>query len=157
MSVSSFCWPFPSLLFSTICMASLDNHFSFLHFFFWWMVWIMASCTVLQSSIHVSSGTCLSNLIAWIYLSFPFRSSGFAYFLQFKSEFGNKESMIWATISSLSCSCWLYSASLSSAAKNIINVILLLTIWWCLCVESSLVLLEEDVCYDQCVLLAKHC
>ena len=39
----------------------------------------------------------------------------------------------------------------------IINLILVLTIWWCLCVESSLVLLEEGVCYDQCVLLAKLC
>ena len=30
------------------------------------------------------------------------------------------------------------------------------TIWWsCPCVESSLVLLEEGVCYDQCVLLAE--
>ena len=27
--------------------------------------------------------------------------------------------------------------------------------WWCPCVESSLVLLEEDVCYYQCVLLAE--
>ena len=35
---------------------------------------------------------------------------------------------------------------------NIINLILLLTIWWCPCVESSLVLLEEGVCYDQCSL-----
>ena len=25
--------------------------------------------------------------------------------------------------------------------------------WWCPCIESSLVLLEEDVCYDQCILL----
>ena len=32
-----------------------------------------------------------------------------------------------------------------------------LTIWWCSCVESSLVLLEEGVCYNQCVLLAKLC
>ena len=30
-----------------------------------------------------------------------------------------------------------------------------LTIWWCPCVESSLVLLEEGVCYDQYILLAK--
>ena len=30
-------------------------------------------------------------------------------------------------------------------------------IWWCPCVEISLVLLEEDVCYDQCVLLVKLC
>ena len=54
-----------------------------------------------------------------------------------------------------SCFCWLYRASSSLAAKNIINLILVLTIWWCPCVESSLVLLEEGVCYDQCVLLAK--
>ena len=26
-------------------------------------------------------------------------------------------------------------------------------IWWCPCVESSLVLLEKGVCYDQCILL----
>ena len=48
-----------------------------------------------------------------------------------------------------------YRASPSLAAKNIINLILVLTVWWCPCVESSLVLLEEGVCYDQCVLLAK--
>ena len=28
----------------------------------------------------------------------------------------------------------------------------MLTIWWCPCVESSLVLLEEGICYDQCIL-----
>ena len=63
--------------------------------------------------------------------------------------------MIWATVSSWSCFGWLYRASPSLAAKNIINLILVLAIWWCPCVESSLVLLEEGVCYDQCVLLAK--
>ena len=60
---SFFPWHFPCLLFSAICMASLDNHFSFLHFFFWWMVLIMASCTMLQISIHSSSDTCLSDLL----------------------------------------------------------------------------------------------
>ena len=79
------------------------------------------------------------------------------YFLQFKSEFCNKEFMIWATVSSWSCFCWLYRASSSSAAKNIINLIFVLTIWWCPCVKSSLVLLEEGVCYDHCILLAKFC
>ena len=49
----------------------------------------------------------------------------------------------------------MYRASPSLDAKNIINLILVLTIWWCPCVESSLVLLEEGVCYDQWVLLAK--
>ena len=82
-------------------------------------------------------------------------SSGFPYFPQFKSEFGNKEFMIWATVSSWFCLCWLYRVSPPLAAKNIINLILVLTIWWCPCAESSLVLLEEGVCYDQCVFLAK--
>ena len=61
--------------------------------------------------------------------------------------------MIWARFQS--CFCWLYRASPPLAAKNIINLILVLTVWWCPCVESSLVLLEESVYYDQCVLLAK--
>ena len=33
------------------------------------------------------------------------------------------------------------------ATRNIINLILLLTIWLCPCVESSLVLLEEGVIF----------
>ena len=82
-------------------------------------------------------------------------SSGFPYFLQFRSDIGNKEFMIWATVSSRSCFCWLFRAYPSLAAKNTISLISVLTIWWCPCVESSLVLLEEGVCYDQCVLLAE--
>ena len=54
--------------------------------------------------------------------------------------------MIWATVSSWSCFYWLYRASPSLAAKNIINLISVLTIWWCPCIKSSLVLLEEGVC-----------
>ena len=81
----------------------------------------------------------------------PFWKSG----PQFKSEFGNKEFMIWATVSSQSCFYWLYRASPSLAAKSIINLTSVLSIRWCPCVESSLVLLEEGVCYDQWVLLAK--
>ena len=63
--------------------------------------------------------------------------------------------MVWATVSSQSCFCWLYRASPSLASKNIINLISVLTIWWCPCVESSLVFLEECVCYEPCILLAK--
>ena len=81
--------------------------------------------------------------------------SAFPYFLQFKSEFCNKKFMIGDRISSQSCFCWLYGASPSLAAKDIINLISVLTIWWSPCVKSSLVLLEEDVCYDQCIFLAK--
>ena len=60
--------------------------------------------------------------------------------------------MIWDTVSSQSCFWWLYRASPTLAAKNIINVTSVLTIWWRPCVEFSLVLLEESVWYDQCIL-----
>ena len=63
--------------------------------------------------------------------------------------------MILATVSSQSCFCWLYRTSPSLAAKNIINLISVLTIWWCPCVESSFVLLEEGVCYDQWVFIGR--
>ena len=63
--------------------------------------------------------------------------------------------MIWVTVSSWSCFCWLYRTSPSLAAKNIINLISVLAIWWCPCIESSLVLLEEGVCYDRCILLTE--
>ena len=43
--------------------------------------------------------------------------------------------MILATVSSLSCFCWLYRAYPSLNAKNIINLISVLTIWWYRCVE----------------------
>ena len=36
-----------------------------------------------------------------------------------------------------------------------VTKILILIIWWYPCVESSFVLLEKGVCYDQCVLLTK--
>jgi len=97
----------------------------------------------------VLQALCLSALILWIYFHFhciiirdliyviPECPSGFLDFLHFKSGFCN-EFMIWATVSSQSCFCWLYTTSLSSAAKNIIiNLVLILTIWWCPCVESS--------------------
>ena len=59
--------------------------------------------------------------------------------------------MSWATVNSWSFFCWLYITSPSLASKSIINLIWVLTICWCPCVESSFELLEEAVCYDQCV------
>ena len=130
--------PFPSLLFIAVCKASSYNHVAFLHFSFLGIVLIPASCTMSGTSVYSSLGT-LSDLIPWIYSSVPLynhngfylglpeRSSGFPYFLQFKSEFGNKEFMIWATVSSWSCFCCLYRASPCLAAKNIINLISVLT------------------------------
>ena len=67
----------------------------------------------------------------------------FPYFLQFKSEFGNKVFTIWATVTLWSCFCWLYRTSPSLAAKNIINMILVFTIHWCSCVELFLMLLKR--------------
>ena len=46
----------------------------------------------------------------------PEWSSGFPYFLQLKSEFCNKF-IIWATVSSWSCFCWLYRASPSGCKE----------------------------------------
>ena len=62
---SAFSWMYLSLsplLFdsfhsSTICKASLDNHFAFLLFFFFGMVLFATSCTILQTSVHSFSGT----------------------------------------------------------------------------------------------------
>ena len=70
-------------------------------------------------------------------------SRGFPYFLQCNSKFGNKEFMIWITISSQSYFCWLYRASPSFAAKNIIYLIIMLTIWWWPCVVFSCVVGTE--------------
>ena len=62
---------FSCLLFLAICKASSDNHFAFLHFFFFLMVLVTASYTVVQTPVHSFSGT-LSNLILWICWSLPF-------------------------------------------------------------------------------------
>ena len=126
---------FASLLCSAICKASTDNHFNFTHFFFLGVVLITASCTMSWTSVHSSSASLsirssplnLSHFHCiiirdWISV-IPEWSSGYPYSLQFKSEFGNKEFMIWATVSSRSFFCWLYRASPSLAAKNIINLI----------------------------------
>ena len=51
----SFAFHFSSFL-SYICKASSDNQFAFLHFFFLGMVLITTSCTMLQTSVHSSSG-----------------------------------------------------------------------------------------------------
>ena len=49
--------PLASLLFSAICKASSDNHFASLHFLFLGMIFITASCTMLQTFFHSFSGT----------------------------------------------------------------------------------------------------
>ena len=150
-----FFFAFTSLLFTAICKPSSDSHFAFLHFFSVEIILIPVSCTMSWSSVHqalyqISSLKSTSHFhcivirdLIWV---IPQWSSSFPHFLQFKSEFGNKEFMIWATVSPWSCFCWLYRASPSLAAKNIINLISVLTIWWCPCVESSLLLYLLEFC-----------
>ena len=65
--------------------------------------------------------------------------------------------MIWATVSSRSCFCWLYRVSPCLASRNIRNLISVSTIWQCPGVASSLALLKKGVCYDHCVHLPKVC
>ena len=56
---STFSWvylflsplPFAFLLFSAICKASLDNHFAFLCFFSFGMIWVTVSLIMLQISV----------------------------------------------------------------------------------------------------------
>jgi len=136
-------------------------------YFSWGWSWSLPPIQCHEPPSIVLQALCLSDLIPWIYLSLslyncliyviPEWSRGFPYFLQFQSEFGNKEFMNWVIVSSRSCFCLLYRVSPSLKAKNIISLISVLIIWWCPCVESSLVLLQEGVCYDQCILLAKLC
>ena len=133
-------------------------------YFPWRWSWSLSPVQCHEPLSIVFQAFCLSDLIPWtichfhciilrdLILVIPEWSSDFPYFLQFKSEFGNKEFMIWAIVNSWSYFCWLYRAYPLLAANNIINVISVLTIWWCSCVESSLVFLEEGVCCDQCVL-----
>ena len=48
---------FASLLSSAICKASSDNCFAFLHFFFFGMILVTVSYTLLQISVHTCLGT----------------------------------------------------------------------------------------------------
>ena len=57
--------------------------------------------------------------------------------------------MIWATVSSRSCFSWLHRISPSLTTNNIINLISVLTIWWCPCITSSPGFVGKYVCYDQ--------
>ena len=48
---------FASFLFTAVSKASPDSHFAFWHFYSMGMVLIAVSCTMLQTSIHSSSGS----------------------------------------------------------------------------------------------------
>ena len=54
---------FVSLLFTAICKASSDSHFTFLHFYFLGMVLIPFSCTMSLSPFIVHQALCPSDLV----------------------------------------------------------------------------------------------
>ena len=78
--------------------------------FSWRWSWSLPSVQRHKPPSIVLQAFCLSNLFPWIYLSLPqynhkgfdlghtwIWSSGFPYFLQFKSEFCNKDFMTWVS------------------------------------------------------------
>ena len=83
-------FPFFSHLF---CKASSDKHFALLQFFFLGMLLITASCTMLQTSVHSSSGTLSESLDSVCHFHciitrdliqvIPEWSSGFPHVLQY--------------------------------------------------------------------------
>ena len=162
--LSSF--TFPCSYIHSYFKGSSNNHFAFLHFFSLGMILITVSCTMLWNSVHSSSGI-LSDLIPLIYFSLPVYNCkwfdlGLLEWLNgFPTDFNLSLDLIirssWSEAQSAPglVFCWVYSVSPCLAAKNTINLILVLTIWWCPCVESSLMLLEEGVYHDPCVLLAE--
>ena len=127
------------------------------------MVLFTASCTILWTSVHSSSGT-LSTRSRPLNLFFtsPASSQGiwfksylaglvvFPAFFSLSLNFAMRS--LWSEPqSALGLVFANYTASPSSATKNVINLILVLAIWWCPCVKSSLVLLKKGICYDQCI------
>ena len=58
---------FTSLLFTAICKAPSDCHFTSLHFFFLCMVLLLVSCTMSWTSVHNSSDT-LSILLTYLHI-----------------------------------------------------------------------------------------
>ena len=58
---------FTSLPSSAIYKAPSDNHFTFMHFFFFGMFLDTAYHTMLQTSVHNSSALCPPDLVIWIY------------------------------------------------------------------------------------------
>ena len=158
-----FSFTFWFFFFSAICKAFETTNLAFCISSSWGWSWSLlpAQCHKPPSivlltlyEIYSLESICHFNCVIirdFIYIITEW-SSDFPYFLQFKSKFGNKEFTIWAIVSSQSCFRWLNRASPSLATKNIINLISVLTIQWCPCVESSLKLLEEGICYDQYVL-----
>ena len=119
MYLSLFPLLFTSLLSSAICKISSDHHFAFLLYFFFGVVLFTVSWTILQTSVHSSSGTLftrsnsLNLFVPPLYINSGFKLYltglvSFPTFFSFESSYDKL--VIWATVSSRSCFCWLYTA-----------------------------------------------
>ena len=89
-----------------------------------------------------------------VQLSRPYMTTGKTIALT-RRTFGKVISLLFNMLSKLVIAFLPRSKHLLIHGKNIINLISVLAIWWCPCVESSLVLLKEGVCYDQCIFLVE--
>ena len=62
---------FTSLLFTAICKTSSDSHFVFCISFSWGWSWSLSPVQCHEPPSIVLQALCLSDLIPWIYFSFP--------------------------------------------------------------------------------------
>ena len=101
---------FPFSYFTAICKASSDNHLPFCISFSRGWTWSLPPVQCHEPLSIVLQALCLSHLIPWIYFSlslydhkrFYLGHTWMVYSLlsSIKSEFGNKEFMIWTTVAS---------------------------------------------------------
>ena len=173
--LSAFKWiylsfsPLPSLLFfSQLSVRSPQiTILSFCLSFSWGLSLSLPPVQYHKPLSIVLQALSLSDLIPWIHLSLPLynRKGWFRSYLN--------DLVVFPTFFNLSLNLAIRSSwsepqsapsllfadyielSPSLPAKNIINLISLLTIWWCPCVDSFLLLLEEGVCCDKNILTAK--
>ena len=154
---------FPQLFVKSLRTITLPSCISFSLGWFW-------SLTPVQCYKHLSivlQAPCLSDLIPWLNsLPLLYNNKGFKSYLNglvvfstffnwslnfairsWWSEPQSAPTLVFADCIEL-LHLWL---------QRIYQSYLVLTIWWCPCVKSSLVFLEECVCYDQLVLLTKLC
>ena len=149
---------FASFISSAICKASSDAISTSCFYFLG--VWFSSMPPVQYYGLlsTVLWAHYLLDLVSWIYLSpllygiwFKPYLAGLVFFLVFFSlslNFAMRS--LWSESQSAPSLLfwWLYIASPSLATKNVINLISVLTIWWCPCVKPSLVLLKKGVCYE---------
>ena len=139
-----------SLLFTAICKASSDSHFTCLHFLFLGMILIPVSCTMSHTSVHSSSGT-LS--IRYSPLNLYLTSSVLLLWIWFRSYLNDL--VVFPTLFNLSLNLAVSSHDLSHRQfpvlflltvysfsifgwKNTIHLISVFTFWWCPCVSLLL-------------------